>query len=89
MINYEKHTIQFGTGDVDIKVIETNEGKPVLLMYNNMEKVSPSNSVLMTFASPVSIDGMISLLQNMKRTYFVSSSLGSTQSFNLNAVDTK
>ena len=38
MINIEKHTIQLGAGDVDINILESPSGAPVLALFNSNEE---------------------------------------------------
>ena len=40
MINFDKHTIRLGTGDVDINVLESPSGLPVLAFSNCDEDFS-------------------------------------------------
>ena len=70
MINIEKHTIQLGAGDVDINVLESPSGAPVLALYNSNEEFTPSRSIFMGFDGRESIDGLISILRNIRRTYY-------------------
>ena len=44
MINFDKHTIRLGTGDVDINVLESPSGLPVLAFSNSDEELSMSGS---------------------------------------------
>ena len=36
MINFDKHAIRLGTGDVDINVLESPSGLPVLAFSNSV-----------------------------------------------------
>ena len=46
MINFYKHTIRLGTGDVDINVLS---GLPILAFLKSNEEFSMSGSLLMGF----------------------------------------
>ena len=70
MINIEKHTIQFGAGDVDISVLESPSGAPVLALFNSNAEFTPSGSFFMGFDGRESIDGLISILRSIRRTYY-------------------
>ena len=70
MINIEKHTIQLGAGDVDINVLESPSGAPVLALFNSNEEFTPSGSIFMGFDGRESIDGLISILRSIRRTYY-------------------
>ena len=86
MINLDKHTIHLGTGDVDIDIIETSSGKPVIAFSNTGDGVG-QDSVFMGFANGESIDAMISFLRGLRRNYYpvTHASLSSTQSFKIYA----
>ena len=49
MINFYKHTIRLGTGDVDIHVLERLSGLPILAFLKSNEEFSMSGSLLMGF----------------------------------------
>ena len=70
MINFDKHTIRLGTGDVDINVLESSSGYPVLAFSNSDEEFSMSGSMFMGFDSAESIDGLIAILRSIRRSYF-------------------
>ena len=38
MINFDKHTIRLGTGDVDINVLESPSGLPVLAFVHGLRQ---------------------------------------------------
>ena len=82
MINFDKHTIRFGSGDIDIDVIETDAGIPVLAFSNKGESIG-RDSLFIGFDSGESIDGLISILRNVRKTYYTQpkAALSSTQSF--------
>ena len=84
MINYDKHTIRFGTGDVDIHVMNSPSGYPVLAFSNNAEEFSISDSLFMGFDNAESIDGLITILRSIRRSFFPElrkSVLADTQQF--------
>ena len=70
MINFDKHTIRLGTGDVDINVLESPSGLPVLAFSNCDEDFSMPGSLFMGFDSAESIDGLITILRSVRRSYF-------------------
>ena len=70
MINFDKHTIRLGTGDVDIYVLESPSGLPVLAFSNSDEEFSMSESLFMGFDGAESIDGLITILRSIRRSYF-------------------
>ena len=70
MINFDKHTIRLGTGDVDINVLESPSGLPVLAFSNSDEEFSMSGGMFMGFDSAESIDGLITILRSIRRSYF-------------------
>lgn len=84
MINFKKHTIRFGGGDIDIDVIETESGKPVIAFSNQGEGIG-KESLYMGFDNGEAIDGLISILRSVRRTYYPQSrtSLSSTQKFKI------
>ena len=84
MINFDKHTIRLGTGDVDINVLESSSGYPVLAFSNSDEEFSMSGSMFMGFDCAESIDGLITILRSIRRSYFPDSrkkALADTQRF--------
>ena len=70
MINIEKHTIQLGAGDVDINILESPSGAPVLALFNSNEEFSPSGSIFIGFYGRESMDCLISILRSIRRTYY-------------------
>ena len=70
MINFDKHTIRLGTGDVDINVLESPSGLPVLAFSNYDEDFSMPGSLFMGFDSAESSDGLITILRSVRRSYF-------------------
>ena len=84
MINFNKHTIRLGTGDVDINVLESPSGLPVLAFSNSYGELSMSGSLFMGFDNAESIDGLITILRSIRRFYFPDSrkkALADTQRF--------
>ena len=84
MINFDKHTIRLGTGDVDINVLESPSGLPVLAFSNSDEELSMSGSLFMGFDNAESIDGRITILRSIRRFYVPDSrkkALADTQRF--------
>ena len=87
MINLSKHTINLGTGDVGVHVLQggtVEKPIPVFAFYNlsNAEE-----RILMGFSSKDSIDSMIAALQNVRAIYYPApvrkKTLGDTQQFKL------
>ena len=84
MINFDKHTIRLGTGDVDINVMESPSGLPVLAFSNSDEEFSKSGSLFMGFDNAESIDGLITILRSIRRSFFLDcrkKALADTQRF--------
>lgn len=84
MINFDKHTIRLGTGDVDINVLESPSGLPVLAFSNSDEELSMSGSLFMGFDNAESIDGLITILRSIRRSFFLDcrkKALADTQRF--------
>ena len=86
MINLSKHTINLGTGDVGVHVLQggtLEKPIPVFAFYN----LSNEERFLMGFSSKDSIDSMIAALQNVRATYYPTpvrkKALGDTQQFKL------
>ena len=67
MINFDKHTIRLGTGDVDINVLESPSGYPVLAFTNSEEEFSTESCLFMGFDNVESIDGLITILRRVRR----------------------
>ena len=87
MINLSKHTINLGTGDVGVHVLQggTVENPiPVFAFYNLSNE---EERILIGFSSKDSIDSMIAALQNVRATYYPApvrkKTLGDTQQFKL------
>ena len=70
MINFDKHAIRLGTGDVDINVLESPSGLPVLAFSNSDDEFSMSESLFMGFDNAESIDGLITILRSIRRSYY-------------------
>ena len=70
MINFDKHAIRLGTGDVDINVLESPSGLPVLAFSNSDEEFSLSASLFKGFDNAESIDGLITILRRIRRSYY-------------------
>ena len=70
MINFDKHTIRLGTGYVDINVLESPSGAPVLAFSNSEMEFSVSGSLFVGFDNAESIDGLISILRSIRRSYY-------------------
>ena len=50
MINITRHTVQLGTGDVDINILSSPSGNPVLAFSEPMSSPTPGNSIFLGFA---------------------------------------
>ena len=84
MINFDKHAIRLGTGDVDINVLESPSGLPVLAFSNSDEEFSMSGSLFMGFDNAESLVGLITILRSIRRSYFpdrTKKALADTQRF--------
>ena len=84
MINFDKHAIRLGTGDVDINVLESPSGLPVLAFSNSDEEFSMSGSLFKGFDNAESIDGLITILRSIRRSFFLDcrkKALADTQRF--------
>lgn len=84
MINFDKHTIRFCGGDINVDVLTTPSGRPVLA-FSNKDKGIGKESMFMGFDNGESIDGLISILRSVRRSYFPAAkpSLSSTQHFRI------
>ena len=87
MINLSKHTINLGTGDVGVHVLQggtVEKPIPVFAFYNLSNE---EECILMGFSSKDSIDSMIAALQNVRAIYYPApvrkKTLGDTQQFKL------
>ena len=87
MINLERHTINLGTGDVGVQILQggtTEKPVPVFAFYNLDHE---DQRVLMGFSSKESIESMIAALQHVKNVYYPTpkraKSLEDTQQFKL------
>ncbi|MBQ6611089.1 MAG: hypothetical protein IJH70_11700 [Oscillospiraceae bacterium] len=87
MINLSKHTINLGTGDVGVHILQggtTEKPIPVFAFYNLSNE---EERILMGFSSKDSIDSMIAALQNVRSTYYPApvrkKSLDDTQQFRI------
>ena len=85
MINLAKHTINLGTGDVGVSILQggsTENPCPVFAFYNQGNQ---AERILMGFSSRDSIDSLIAALQHVRDVYYPLSKkkLGDTQAFQL------
>ena len=53
MIDLAKHSMHLGSGDVDIDVLESASGTPVIAFTNQYEDLSPANSVAFSWVFPM------------------------------------
>ena len=89
MINLEKHTINLGTGDVGVQILQggsTEKPIPVFSFYNLSNE---EQRILMGFSSEESIDGLIAAMQHVKSVYYPpkkEKKLEDTQQFNINSL---
>lgn len=87
MINLEKHTINLGTGDVGVQILQggsVEKPVPVFAFYNLSDE---DQRILMGFSSKDSIDGLIAALQHVRSVYYPpkkEKKLGDTQQFSIN-----
>ncbi|MCR5088019.1 MAG: hypothetical protein K6C08_00725 [Oscillospiraceae bacterium] len=87
MINLNRHTINLGTGDVGIQILQggsVEKPVPVFAFYNLADE---KERILMGFSSKESIDSMIAALQNVRSIYYPApirkKSLEDTQQFRI------
>ncbi len=83
MINLDKHTVQIGAGDVDINVLSSPGGNPVLAFTPDGTDPTPANSIFLGFSSADSIDNFISVLKAVKKKYYPAPELSHTQQFRI------
>ena len=83
MINITKHTVQLGTGDVDINILSSPSRNPVLAFSEPMSSPTPGNSFFLGFTDDKSIDDFISILKAVKKKYYPSPELSHTQQFRI------
>ena len=83
MINITRHTLQLGTGDVDINILSSPSGNPVLAFSEPMSSPTPGNSIFLGFTDDKSIDDFISILKAVKKKYYPSPELSHTQQFRI------
>lgn len=83
MINITRHTVQLGTGDVDINILSSPSGNPVLAFSEPMSSPTSGNSIFLGFADDKSIDDFISILKAVKKKYYPSPELSHTQQFRI------
>ena len=85
MINISKHTVQLGAGDVDINVLSSPGGNPILAFSEPLTSPTPVNSIFLGFTDGKSIDDFISVLKAVKKKYYPSPELSHTQQFRIYA----
>ncbi len=83
MINITRHTVQLGTGDVDINILSSPSGNPVLAFSEPMSSPTSGNSIFLGFTDDKSIDDFISILKAVKKKYYPSPELSHTQQFRI------
>ena len=89
MINLEKHTINLGTGDVGVQILQGGSIEnpvPVFAFYNLSNE---EQRVLMGFSSRERIDGLIAALQHVRSVYYPPKKerkLEDTQQFNIDSL---
>ena len=87
MINLNKHTVQIGTGDVDVNVLSSPGGNPILAFTPVGTDPTPSNSIFLGFSSAESIDNLVSVLKAVKKKYYPAADLSHTQQFRIYTED--
>ena len=85
MINLAKHTINLGTGDVGVSIVQggsVEKPMPVFAFYN---RDNENERILMGFSSRDSIDSLIAALQHVRDVYYPlpKKRLGDTQAFRI------
>ena len=83
MINISRHTVQLGTGDVDINILSSPSGNPVLAFSEPMSSPTSGHSIFLGFTDDKSIDDFISILKAVKKKYYPSPELSHTQQFRI------
>ena len=81
MINLNKHTVQIGAGDVDVNVLSSPGGNPILAFTPEGTDPTPSNSIFLGFTSAESIDDFVSVLKAVKKKYYPAPEFSHTQQF--------
>ena len=79
MININKHTVQIGTGDVDVNILTSPGGNPILAFTEKGKDPTPANSIFLGFTSGESIDEFVSVLKVVRKKYY--KGLDETQQF--------
>ena len=89
MINLEKHTINLGTGDVGVHILQggsVEKPVPVFAFYNLSDE---EQRILMGFSSRKNIDGLVAALQHVRSVYYPPKKerkLEDTQQFNIDSL---
>ena len=89
MIYLEKHTINLGTGDVGVQILQggsVEKPVPVFAFYNLSDE---EQRIMMGFSSRESIDGLIAALQQVRSIYYPPKKerkLEDTQQFNIDSL---
>ena len=83
MINITRHTVQLGTGDVDINILSSPSGNPVLAFSEPMSSPTPGNSIFLGFTDAESMENFISILKAVKKKYYPSPEFSHTQRFSI------
>ena len=83
MINISRHTVQLGTGDVDINILSSPSGNPVLAFSEPMSSPTSGNSIFLGFTDDKSLDDFITILKAVKKKYYPSPELSHTQQFRI------
>ena len=83
MINITRHTVQLGTGDVDINILSSPSGNPVLAFSEPMSSPTSGNSIFLGFTDDKSLDDFITILKAVKKKYYPSPELSHTQQFRI------
>ncbi len=85
MINISKHTVQLGNGDVDINILTSPNGSPILAFSEEAANPTLSNSIFLGFSDEQSMDDFISVLRAVKKKYYPKPDLSNTQQFRIYA----
>ena len=85
MINISKHIVQLGSGDVDVNIISSPNGSPVLAFSEVSVNPTLTNSIFLGFSDEQSIDDFISILRVVKKKYYPKPDLSNTQQFRIYA----
>ena len=89
MINLDRHTINLGTGDVGVQILQGGTSEKPIPVFSFYNLLNEEQRILMAFSSLESIDGLIAALQHVKNVYYPprkAKKLEDTQQFNIGSM---